>query len=687
MKAFLVQSLSKSRPLFSSSEARVLNFSYSVMGSNKVLTIGPHVFANLGASRKIDSKTYVPRSDIFPTSFRSYHYNIIYRNNNTEEKDLSFMETEAFIKANEQITQLEKSFAELLKKKRKNQTLQYDEELERQNLVFSTNNLLERAEEDNGGDTSLMHPLHLYMTWKLSKLRSKLLMRDFYTVDHNIPEDAITESVKMLEERPYLANLLKEQLIDRNEFEKYDKNFDQTIQFPTYTGHVQIHSPENNWLKYYIHDKLSNSSVGSIIAKKRAVFAELAESMQSGLASSLQLGPSIVKKDLFIFAFYYVVHFFSRLNPEAYDQCKEVVKIWDKGLKEEFKDVTFKDWETDVELRLDSCMSVLKAFLIGFTSEDETSAETIKKYAKLAQKQDSNNFYVFTLDVGEDPASFLRNIVKAEKIILEKGKLKTINHLRFFPILFHKATTVWSAAAAANDQVERGKVAKDALKLLQLSFNNLHVPMDPIEVQTMADCKLMMGEPDQSLTLYKEFFEVQFLTSSYHITHAVEVVSSLLLSVGESESAIKSLNRYCKYFPEDFTVSLRLHLIHALVEPPNSDLTSLIKSNDPSVQAQLAKGGDLRANNSTPPKLYHGKTEREQLEWCRKELNKLMDRHAEWLEMDDALYHFYQEIRNKVEMKLKQGNKMPQKPTVPSALKASMSKSLLTKSSDKKKNK
>ncbi|KAG2373234.1 hypothetical protein C9374_012337 [Naegleria lovaniensis] len=618
------------------------------------------------------------------TTFRNYHNNLIYRNT-MGEIDLSFMETETFIKANEQLTQMEKTFSELLKKKRKNQSLQYDEELERQNLVFGANNLLERAEEDNGGDTSLMSPTQLYITWKLSKLRSKLLMKDFFTVNENIPEDAIQEAAKMLEERPYLAKLLKEQLMDNNEFDKYDKHFDQNIQFPIYTGLAPIHSPENNWLKYYIHDKLSNSSVGPIVSKKRAVFTELAFAMHSGLASSLLLGASIVNKDLFIFAFYYVVHFFSRMNPEAYEHCKEVVKLWDKGLKEQFKDVTFKDWETDVELRLDSCMSVLKAYLIGFATEDDTSDEKIKKYAKLAQKQDPNNFYVFTLDIDDaDPASFLRNVLKAEKIILEKGTLKTINHLRFFPVLFHKANAIWSAAAASPDQVQRGKVAKDALKLLQLSFNNLQVPMDPIEVQTMADCKLMMAEPEHALKLYKEFFEVQFMSSSFHITHAVEVVASLIMNGGEVESAIKSLDRYCRHFPEEYTVSLRLHLINALVEPPNASNLPFIHTDDPAIKAQLAS---VTTAAATPPKIYKGKTERDQLEWCRKELSKLMDKHSEWIQMDPSLENFYRDISNKLEFKLKQGTMTSQKPKVPSSLKASVSKSLLMpkSSSDKKK--
>ena len=566
-------------------------------------------------------------------------------------------------KALQQVKSLESKFEELLQKKISNEKSTVTNNLDAQNLVLSTNNLYDLALEHWDDESKSSSEEELTIIYKLAKLKVRLLLRDFYKLDVSptqLCEEVLEECHKLAHERPYLIEIIKEELTEKKEIEKYQKG-DPSIEFPTVEG-FDLESKDIKWLKYFVYDRFKNNRIGAIRTKKTIIYKELEDLIDTGLNSSFELGPQVAKEDYFIFAFYQVVHFFSRMDEDSFEKIEKIVRVWDKSWKEEMKDFTFLDWETGVPLRLDSCMTTLKSFIVGFKGDDDADHDRARKLALSAQKMDPNNFYVFTLDFGTEADSYMKNILKTERIILEKGQVKSLQQLRFFPLLYNKANILFSTAAMIQDQ-KRIKFAKQALDALTVSFNSLHVPMDPSEVQTMADCKFMMGDAEAAFKLYMEFFEVQFTSGTPHIVHAVEVCSTTMAAFSLRDNAITSLDRYCRLLPEEYTTSLKLHLISILIGV-NQAVTK-------SPQMQQAPPPQ------TPQKLYKGNTLKEELEWCKKEMVKIKKNNRNILESDPGIRRFFDDTQNALEEKVaKLGISVPKpKPT----LKATTSKLLFEK--------
>ena len=497
------------------------------------------------------------------------------------------------------------------------------EELEAHNLVLTVNNLYEKLIEKTQDTNQPLSVQEMTAAYKLTKLRTKLLIRGFYRIEatqDQILEEVVEECQKLLTERPYLAAIIKEELTYSKNLEQYQKP-SQVIDFPVVEDGVDLESSENSWLKYYIYDKLNNTRIGKIRTQKNIMYKELEDIMEDGIMLSHELTPEVSREDAFIFLFYYVMHFFNRIDDSFVEKCVQYVQLWDKQWSQQLKDVQFADWETGVPIRLDSCMNILKAFLTGYIEDDESAIQKAKKFALTAQKQDPNNFYVFILDFDQSQESYVKNLSKTEQIILEKGQIGSLQNLRFFPLLYNKANAMWSLATLEPD-TKRVKYAKQAFDSLNVSINNLHVPMDPNEVQTMGDCKLMMAEPQAAISLYKEFFEIQFTSANNHIVHAVETTATIMSGAFKLlDDAILSVERYCRLMPPEYTTTLKMHYISLLTDSP---------------------------------KVYQGKTLREQLEWCRKEVSKFRKEQRETLEMDEAFSGFLTEISGKIEQKMKE---------------------------------
>ncbi|KAG2372677.1 hypothetical protein C9374_000755 [Naegleria lovaniensis] len=219
---------------------------------------------------------------------------------------------------------------------------------------------------------------------------------------------------------------------------------------------------------------------------------------QTGFVACLRLGPDIVGIDYFIFAFYFVEHvFYSRdINhlesfSEELLECirlfenmthrngdsfshQEGIRIAEKGLhaKDFFGSsndniiLTFKDWETGVEISLNACMTLVQSMLLYLFDQDRRHEAFL--LALHAVDMDPKNIYALLLlyyymtedgftsnNTPSSPPTSPKNatspmkgidmIERMETIIKEHGQLPC-EHPHFFPLLDVKehAQLLWN---------------------------------------------------------------------------------------------------------------------------------------------------------------------------------------------------------------------------------------------------
>nr|CAG4714682.1 unnamed protein product [Naegleria fowleri] len=224
---------------------------------------------------------------------------------------------------------------------------------------------------------------------------------------------------------------------------------------------------------------------------------------QTGFVACLRLGPDVVGIDYFIFAFYLVEHlFYTRdINHlESFsEELLECIRLFEimtnknsislpnyhqEGIRTEeglhAKDffgnsndniiLTFKDWETGVELSLNACMTLVQSMLLYLFDQDRRHEAFL--LALHAVDMDPNNIYAllflyyymtedgFTgnstpsspptspkMHVSQQP-SYMKGIdiiERIEMIIKEHGQL-SCEHPHFFPLLEVKehARLLWN---------------------------------------------------------------------------------------------------------------------------------------------------------------------------------------------------------------------------------------------------